>query len=152
MAALWRCVRRRDAVRTCVVGALAVALLPGCGASVNSLLFAGSSRSPATTTTTAVLAVAGPLALTVSPAEAPAGTSFHLRATGLGPTDVVTFSIVAQGGHPYTGPTHVPGADGSVDAMYESSAADAAGLYVVLAHTAAGRGAFASFRVDAPHP
>ena len=120
---------------------------------MNSLLFAArGSRSPATTTTTAVLAAPGRLALTVSPAEAPAGTSFHLRVTGLDPKDVVTFSIAVQGGHPFTGPTHVPGPDGSVEATYASSAADAAGLYVVLAHTAAGRGAFASFRVDAPHP
>jgi len=129
------------------------ALLTGCGTAVNSLLFAGSSRSSGgTTTTTVARAVVAPLAVTVSPSEGPAGTSFHLRATGLAAGDVVTFSIAAQGGHPYTGPTHVPGLDGSVEATYETTPADAVGLYVVLAHTRAGRGAFASFRVGAPRP
>jgi hypothetical protein len=88
----------------------------------------------------------------VAPVKAPAGTPFHLRVTGLLPTDVVTFSIAAQGGHPYTGPPHSPAPDGTVTAVYESWATDAVGLYVVLAHTAGGRGAFATFHVDPPTP
>ncbi|HZQ56929.1 MAG TPA: hypothetical protein VFA84_02765 [Acidimicrobiales bacterium] len=122
------------------------ALLAGCSTPVSRLFV---SRTAAVSTTTTAAPQPASLTVTVTPAEGPAGTVFHLHLTGLAPSDVVTFSIAATGGRPYTGPRHVPGADGSVSAVYETSAADPAGVYVVLAHTATGRGAFASFRVDA---
>jgi len=131
-----------------VIGALCLAVLPGCGALVSHFTNAGTG-SPSTTTA-AVLQAARPLVLGVTPAEARAGTPFHFHLSGLPPSDVVTFSIAAQGGHPYTGPAHSPGPDGSVSAIYETWPTDTVGLYVVLAHTASGEGAFASFRVDPP--
>jgi LysM repeat protein len=90
-----------------------------------------------------------PLGLTISPGEGPAGTSFTLRVVGVAPTDTVTFSITQPGHHPYTGPQHTPGPDGTVSATYETYPTDPAGAYVVLARTSSGKGAFASFRVDA---
>jgi hypothetical protein len=126
-----------------------VAAVAGCGTSMGRLL---SARDTQGSTTTAVLQATGPLALTVSPAEGPAGAAFHFHLTGLAPSDVVTFSIAAKGGHPYTGPTHVPAPDGTVAATYETLTSDRTGQYVVLAHTAAGRGVFATFQVDAPSP
>jgi hypothetical protein len=131
-----------------VIGALCLGVLPGCGTLVSR--FADTGKSGPSTTTAAVLQAARPLVLGVAPAEAPAGTSFHLHLSGLAPSDVVTFSIAAQGGHPYTGPTHSPAPDGTVSAIYETWPTDMVGLYVVLAHTASGKGAFASFRVDPP--
>ena len=131
-----------------VVGALCLGFLPGCGALVSR--FADTGTTSPSTTTPAVLQAARPLVLGVTPAEARAGTSFHLHLTGLAPSDVVTFSIAADGRHPYTGPTHSPASDGSVSAIYETWPTDAVGVYVVLAHTASGKGAFASFRVDPP--
>jgi len=129
-----------------VVVVLLGALLAGCGTPVSRLFV---SRTAAVSTTTTAAPQSAGLTVTVTPAEGPAGTPFHVHLTGLAASDVVTFSIAANGGHPYTGPRHVPGADGSVSAVYETSAADPAGVYVVLAHTATGRGAFASFRVNA---
>jgi hypothetical protein len=136
-------------IRATVFAILVAVMLAGCGTSVSRLLSVGDTPR---STTTAVLQAIGPLVLRVSPAEAPAGTPFHFHLTGLAPTDVVTFSIAAKGGHPYTGPTHVPTPDGSVDATYETVTSDPTGQYVVLAHTARGRGVFASFQVDAPSP
>jgi len=131
-----------------LVGALCLGILAGCGALITPFADAGTG-SP-TTTTPDVLQAAGPLVLAVTPAEGQAGTAFHLHLSGLAPSDVVTFSIAAQGGHPYTGPTHSPAPDGSVSALYETRPTDTSGVYVVLAHTATGKGAFASFRVDPP--
>jgi hypothetical protein len=128
---------------------LCVVLLPACGVNLSRLVHQGNAT---TTTTGATLQAAPPLVLTVTPPVGPAGTAFHLHLGGLLPTDVVTFSIAAQGGHPYTGPTHVPGSDGTVAAAYETLPTDTLGLYVVLAHTAAGRGVFATFHVAAPGP
>jgi hypothetical protein len=73
-----------------------------------------------------------------------------LQLRGLLPTDVVTFSILAQGGQPYTGPTHTPDAGGAVQAVYETLQSDRLGLYVVLAHTATGRAVYATFHVEPP--
>src|SRR5271165_5400695 len=84
-----------------VIGALCLGLLPGCGALVSRFADAGTS-SP-TTTAPAVLQALGPLVLEVTPADAQAGAAFHLHLTGLAQSDVVTFSITAHGGHPYTG-------------------------------------------------
>lgn len=84
-----------------------VTALAGCGTPVSRFL-AGSS-SAASTTTTAIFQATGPLSVSVSPAEGPAGTAFHLRVTGLVASDVATFSIAATGGHPYTGPSTSPG-------------------------------------------
>jgi len=132
-----------------LLSGMCLALLPACGVHLSHLVHQSGN---ATTPTTAVLQAAPPLVLTVTPTVAPAGTSFHLHLSGLLPTDVVTFSIAAQGGHPYTGPTHVPAPDGTVAAAYETLPTDTLGLYVVLAHTASGRGAFATFHVAAPGP
>jgi hypothetical protein len=136
-------------IRAAAFAILVVVPLAGCGTSMSRLLSAGGTPR---STTTAVLQAMGPLVLTVSPAEGPAGSPFHFHLTGLAPSDVVTFSIAAKGGHPYTGPTHVPAPDGSVAATYETLTSDTTGQYVVLAHTARGRGVFASFQVDAPKP
>jgi len=131
-----------------VIGALCLAVLPGCGALVSHFTDTGTTSS--STTTAAVLQASRPLVLVVTPAEARAGTPFHFHLSGLAPSDVVTFSIAVKGGHAYTGPTHSPGSDGSVSAIYETWQTDTVGLYVVLAHTASGEGAFATFRVDPP--
>jgi len=130
-----------------LAAALCLALLPACGVDASRVLVVHGGR-PTTTTTEVLHAV--PLVLTVAPARGPAGTPFHLHLSGLLPSDLVTFSIAAQGGHPYTGPTHTPAPDGTVSATYETLPTDTVGLYLVLAHTAAGRGAFATFHVDPP--
>jgi len=127
------------------LGGLGLVVLVGCGAL--SRLVPSTDPSPSTT---AVRPAAASLALSVTPGNAPAGTSFHLRLTGLLPTDVVTFSILAQGGRPYTGPTHTPDASGAVQAVYETAQSDRVGLYVVLAHTATGRAVYGTFHVEPP--
>jgi hypothetical protein len=124
-----------------LLGSLCLAGLSACGV---GHFGKGADASPSTT---AILQAASSFTLTVTPAKGPAGTPFHLHLIGASPSDVVTFSIAAQGGKPYTGPTHSPAPDGSVSATYQSWPTDTAGLYVVLAHTASGKGAFASFRV-----
>jgi LysM repeat protein len=93
-----------------------------------------------------------PLTLTVTPSQGPAGTEFTLHVTGMRSTDQVTFSIAQPGHHPFTGPQHSAGADGSVSATYDTYPTDPAGSYVVLARSSNGRGAFASFRVMASTP
>jgi len=124
-----------------LLGSLCVAAVSACG-----VAHAGNAAD-ASPSTTAILQAASSFTLTVTPAQGPAGTPFHLHLIGASPSDVVTFSIAAQGGKPYTGPTHSPAPDGSVSATYQSWPTDTAGLYVVLAHAASGKGAFASFRV-----
>jgi len=91
------------------------------------------------------------LALSVVPRDGQAGTSFELTLAGVDPSDLVTFSIAqaGPGRKPYTGPQHTPGPDGAVKAAYQTYPGDPAGTYIVLAHTSSGKGAFASFRVDA---
>ena len=93
-----------------------------------------------------------PFALTVTPKEGPAGTSFELQVTGLQPSDTATFAIAAKGHAPYTGPPHTPDANGSVSANYQTWPYDPVGLYTVLAHATSGKGAFVTFRVDEPTP
>jgi hypothetical protein len=131
-----------------LVGSICLAATSACGFHADrSGNVAGASPS-----TTAVLQAAVPFAVTVTPSAGPPGTAFHFHVTGAVPSDPVTFSIAAKGGHPYTGPAHSPAADGSVSATYATFPADTVGTYVVLAHSASGKGAFASFRVDAAAP
>jgi len=130
------------------VAAMSVTTLPGCGAAVSHILDA--RRGAASPSTTAVLQAVGPIALTVTPANGPAGTPFHVHASGLAPTDAITFAVAAQGGHPYVGPRHTPARDGTVVAVYETAPSDRVGLYVVLGHTASGRTLYATFHVDPP--
>jgi|HubBroStandDraft_6_1064221.scaffolds.fasta_scaffold1817429_1 hypothetical protein len=124
-----------------LLGSLCLAAVSACG--VGHV----GNAADASPSTTAILQAASSFTLTVTPAQGPAGTAFHLHLVGATASDVVTFSIAAQGGKPYTGPTHSPGPDGSVSATYQSWPTDTAGLYVVLAHAASGKGAFATFRV-----
>jgi hypothetical protein len=136
-----------EALRRLLLGALCALLLVACGLPLGRRVHPASVSPP---TTSAVAQAAAPLALTVVPAEGQAGMPFQLRVTGLLPADVVTFAIAAQGGHPYIGPPHSPVPGGTVTAVYESSATDALGLYVVLAHTAGGRSVYATFHLERP--
>jgi hypothetical protein len=148
MAAPWRVlgVGAKVGRAAVVLGSLCLAALSACG-----VAHAGSGPD-ASPSTTAILQAASSFTLTVTPATGPAGTPFHLHLIGASPSDVVTFSIAAQGGKPYTGPTHSPDPGGSVSATYQSWPTDTPGLYVVLAHAASGKGAFASFRVVPAQP
>jgi LysM repeat protein len=92
------------------------------------------------------------LGLSVSPHDGQPGTSFELVLTRANPSDLVTFSIAQPGHKPYTGPQHTPTPDGTVKATYQTYPGDPPGTYLVLAHTSSGKGAFTSFRVDAPSP
>ena len=93
-----------------------------------------------------------PLALTITPAEGPAGTSFELQLTGVPSSDTATFSIARPGHPPFTGPSHTAAADGSIAASYTTYPTDPGGQYVVLARTSSGKAVFGELRVDAAGP
>ena len=90
------------------------------------------------------------LALSITPHEGQPGTAFQFLLARVNPSDTVTFSITQPGHAPYTGPQHTPDPARTVRATYQTYPGDPPGTYVVLAHASSGKGAFGSFRIDAP--
>ncbi len=74
---------------------------------------------------------APPLSLTITPPQSRAGQAFHFTLTGAEPSETITFTIVSPTGQ-YTGGPHTT-LDGTVNAIYQTTVGDPAGLRTVLA-------------------
>jgi len=92
-----------------------------------------------------------PVALEVTPTEGPVGQGFQLKLTGAKAGESVTFDITSPKGK-FTGRPHTASADGTVTATYQTSIADASGMYTVVANGSEGTTAQATFRVTAAKP
>jgi LysM repeat protein len=92
---------------------------------------------------------APPVALLITPAEATAGSVFTFSLSGAKPGETVLFEIVRPDGGKFIGPSHIPGPDGAVSAMYLTTFDEQPGLYKVLAAGSRGTVAHTGFLVDA---
>ena len=67
--------------------------------------------------------------LSAVPPAGPVGTAFALQAGGLKPGEAMTFEIDPPKGHPFIGPPHTAGPDGTVSSTYTPQTGDEPGTY-----------------------
>ena len=124
------------------------------GVSIATLASTNHLSTTATLTAGQMLVIPprAPVQLLVSPGDGTAGTPFTFTLSGAQANEAITFQVVAPGGGKFTGPPHTAAPDGSVTAMYQSSTANNAGTYIVLATGNQGSSAQAMFRIDVTPP
>jgi len=71
--------------------------------------------------------------LSAVPPAGPVGTAFALHAAGLKPGEAMTFEVDPPKGHPFIGPPHTSGPDGTVSSTFMPQAGDAPGSYKLKA-------------------
>lgn len=88
-------------------------------------------------------------ALSAVPSAGPVGTVFNLKASGLTPGEAMTFEVDPPKGHPFIGPPHTAGPDGTVSSTYTPQGGDAPGTYKLKATGDRGTRATATLSVVA---
>ena len=88
-------------------------------------------------------------ALSAVPSAGPVGTVFNLKASGLKPGEAMTFEVDPPKGHPFIGPPHTAGPDGTVSSTYTPQGGDAPGTYALKATGDRGTRATATLSVVA---